>query len=70
MAEDQRILNRRASRKVRGRPIQTPANRGFANTREFHEAVISNRADKTQTTRQRQVAEDKLIARRRYQLGE
>ena len=67
---DQRILNRRSSRKVRGRPIQTPENTGFANTRAFQEQLIAVRADKSTTPRQRRVAEDKLIARRRRQLGE
>ena len=67
---DQRILNRRSSRKIRGRPIVTPETKGFENSRAFQEALIACRANKTMTGRERQVAEDKLIARRRQQLGE
>ena len=70
MAEDIRILNRRASRKVRGRPVQTPETKGFENSRAFQEALIANRADRTKTGAQRSVAEAALVARRRRQLGE
>ena len=68
--EDPRITARRQSRKVRGIPVQTPETKGFANTRAFQEQLIAVRADKSTTPRQRRVAEDKLIARRRRQLGE
>ena len=68
--EDPRITARRESHKVRGRPIQTPENKAFATSRAFQEALISNRADRTKTQRQRNTEEATLISRRRRQLGE
>ena len=68
--EDPRITARRQSRKIRGRPIQTPETKGFENARAFQEALISNRADKSKTQRQRNTEEATLVLRRRRQLGE
>ena len=77
MAEDQRIANRRAgltnttpAKMVSGRPIVTPATRGFRGTADFQEQLIAVRSDKSKTARQQKDAEAALIARRRRQLGE
>ena len=67
---DQRIENRRASRKVRGRPIQTPENKGFKGTRDFQEQLLANRADRSIPTVERTKREAALVSRRRAQLGE
>lgn len=55
---------------VRGRPIMTPDNKGFASTRDFQEQLIAIRADKDKTQPQRNTAEAELIARRRVQRGD
>ena len=68
--EDPRITARRQSHKVRGRPVQTPATRGFKGTTDFQEQLLANRADRTKTGAQRSVVEATLISRRRAQLGE
>jgi len=66
MHGDQRMQNRHQqnARKIRGRPVVTKDQRGFANAREFQEALIANRADRTITTRQRNAKEAELIAQR------
>ncbi len=71
-AGDHRAANRKKTMKktVRGRPVMTPTNKGFKDTRDFQEQLIAIRADQSKTTRQKQAAETDLIARRRAQRGE
>jgi hypothetical protein len=69
---DQKPMNRRQTtkKKVRGRPILTPDQKGFGDTKDFQQALIDNRSDRTKTQVQRDKIERELIARRRAERGE